>query len=773
MFTKLWYKTPAASFCSALPIGNGSLGAIVYGNVPEEYMTLNLDTLWSGTGLRQERRIDRRIFDRAKELCRSRSFFEAQQLIEGQMLGKYNESYMPLGILRYRYINVADYREYKRALDLETGMITTDFTAGGKKYHSEIFSSYPAKAMILKLTCDDPAGLHVQFTLESKLAHFLAEYGGDGMMMTGNAPSHVEPNYVASDDPIVYEYKNMGMPFCCYLKIGYTDGRIYYQNGMLTVENASEIQLHLTAADGYRKETGKIDASAEHCAMCCEKVMGEMKRKKYEDILAEHLLDHTGLFHKSRLWLDSGTEPELPLDGRLKAFKNGAKDDGLYSLYYHFNRYLLIASSREGSQPANLQGIWSAGIRPVWSSNWTININTEMNYWPAGICNLTECYEPLLVMLEQMSESGAKTAANYYGCRGWAANHNVDLWRQTEPVAGDAKYAYWPMGGVWLSAQIYDYYSYTGDTDLLKNRIYPIMTGAARFCIDWMEQDADGYFHTPISTSPENTFLDEQGRVCAVSVSSTMDVALIRELFQKVIKAAGVLDIEDEFLQEVKHTVKRMPEYQIGKYGQLQEWIEDFEEPEPGHRHFSGLAGFHPGTTINQYETPELICAVKSLIERRLKHGGGHTGWSCAWLMNLYARLNDGNRALHFLDHLLKQSSYDNLFDLHPPLGNGFGEREVFQIDGNFGAASGIASLFVRSCYGRIELLPALPDAWRSGRITGLLCEGAVAVDLEWTECQLKKAVLRSDIDQDVIVSYQGKEQRVKLDAEASCELEI
>ncbi len=762
MNTKLWYDAPASSFCEGLPVGNGSLGGIVYGGIPEGFMTLNLDTLWSGTGRRQEKKINKRVLDDAKKLCMSGEYFEAQNVIEGKMLGQYNESYMPLGMFRYRYNDIEKYEKYRRELDLEKGIVKTEFVYKNTCYDSEVFSSYPDKAIVMKFSCESEAKMCMEFWLESKLQFLAAVRKENGLVIFGNAPGHVDPNYVESSNPIVYQYKNPGMPFCCSMHIDAKDGEVSCVNGKIRVHGAKEIRVILTAADGYCTGTYKIDASVDRCLDSCEQMMEKVRGKTYEELMEAHVKDYSSLFNKSMLYLE-GEKIELPLNERLKRFKDGNPDPELYCLYYHYNRYLLISSSRKGTQPANLQGIWSESIRPVWSSNWTININTEMNYWPAGICNLTECFDPLLCMLEEMSEAGKETAKNYYHCRGWAANHNVDIWRHTEPVSGLAKYAYWPMGGVWLSAQIFDYYKYTGNKELLRNRIYPVMAGSARFCLDWMERGEDGKYRTPLSTSPENTFKDDCGRECAVSAGSTMDLALIKELFKNVCYASELLGIQDEIVEEIKEVYVKIPDYQIGKYGQIQEWKEDFTEEDPGHRHFSALAGFHPGTTINKYDTPELIEGVKSFIERRLLYGGGHIGWSCAWLINFCARLEDGNGALFFLNNLLKKSSYDNLFDLHPPLGESPGEREVFQIDGNFGAASGIAGMLLRSCYNKIELLPALPEEWKNGKVKGLLGEGGITVNIEWENNSLLRAELYSEIPQETEVRYRDQIRRVYL----------
>lgn len=764
MNTKLWYQSPARSFGEALPIGNGSLGAIAYGALPEESVFINYDTLWSGTGNRKKGRVDEEILNRAKSLSLEGKYYEAQQLVEKYMLGYYNESYMPFGVVKYSFPKVKEYAGYKRTLNLGQAVLSTEFESQGISYQSEMFSSYPDNLIAVRLRCGEPNKLEVIFQFESKLQYFSAIHGEDGIVISGNAPSHVEPNYVPSRHPVVYEKTELGMPFCGYLRVENQDGELYIEDGKLHVKDATEVIAYITVSNGYEGFQKPVNYSQKACFEKCKRLMRHTQGNTYTQIKARHVEDYEQIFKRVHLELGE-KEPNVPTDVRLQKVKEGKEDKGLYCLYFHYNRYLMISSSRKGAQPCNLQGIWSDSTRPVWSSNWTININTEMNYWPVGMCNMLECYEPLLTMLEEMSIAGQETARNFYGCRGWAANHNVDLWRQTEPVDGLAKYAYWPMGGVWLSAQIYDYYKYSLDKETLKKRIYPVMKGSARFCIDWLVKKEDGYYYTPLSTSPENTFYDSSRRECAVSYGSTMDMTLIRQLFENLLKASKILGIRDSFTEEVEETYKALPPYRIGKDGALQEWIEDFEQTDPGHRHFSPLAAFYPGTTINKRDTPDLVKSVEKFIERRLENGSGHIGWSCAWLINLYARLGNGEEALRYLRRLLTNSSYENLFDLHPPLGESEGEREVFQIDGNFGSASGMAEMLLESCYGSIELLPALPRAWKQGSVMGLLAEGGITVDIQWKNGRLEEAGFLVQSDREVIVEYQGQRRKIHLEA--------
>lgn len=730
METKLWYKTQATSFTQALPIGNGSLGAMVYGKVPEEYISLNIDTLWSGTGRKQDKYLDRSILEEAKKLSLSGKYYEADKLVEKNLLGEYNESYMPLGILKYRYINIDKPREYKRELDLEKAIVKTNFLSGDIEYTSEIFASYPARAIILSIRASKKSALNIEFALESKLkVDIIADKSFS--IVKGFAPSHVEPNYVDSNNPIIYDENNSGMPFCTYMEIESEDGIITANSNKIYVKAASEIRIILTADTGYLKRKYSIDYDINRCIQACKKRMEGIRNKSYTYILQEHLNDYQKLFYKSIFKLESETI-KGDTSERIKLFREGSEDLGLYCLYYHYGRYLLISSSRKGSEASNLQGIWSEELRPAWSSNFTININTQMNYWPAGVCNLLECYEPLLSLLKDLSVAGKETAKKNFYCEGWVANHNVDIWRSTKAVAGMAKYAFWPMGGVWLSTSLFEYYKYTRDKDLLNKEIYPILKGSAEFCLSWLEKLDDGYYHTPLSTSPENTFYDKDGRECAISYSSTMDIALIKELFKDILYSSRILKIEDDFIAKLKRVYAKLPPYKIGKDGKLQEWIEDFSEVNKGHRHFSPLFAFFPGTTISDKENEKFIAAVEKFIEIRLENGGGHTGWSLAWIINLYAKLGNVEKALKYLRELIANSSYDNLLDLHPPLGENEFEKVVFQIDGNFGGISGIANILLKSINGKGEISKNLTKIWKKGSISGLLDFEGKEVNLEW-----------------------------------------
>lgn len=755
MNTKLKYITPAKSFTEALPLGNGSLGAMVYGGVPEEHITLNHDTFWSGTGRRPEKEIDAKILGHARELLFEEKFWEAEQFIKEHMLGFYNESYMPLGELNYRFEEIGEIEQYSRNLDLENAIFSSEFCSKNTLYQTEVFISYPAKALILRMKVSGSEKLNLSVNLNSKVRHDMKAEVSQDLYIFGNAPSNVQPNYLTCDHPITYDEQNPGMAFGCYLHIENTGGEVTALKDELKVKNADEVLFYLTAEDGYRGYKKRIEKDPEVCIAQCRKSLEILKNRDYESLKQEHIIDYKSVYKDVRLELEK-EESDMPLDQRLAEFRNGKQDLGLLCLFFHYNRYLMVASSRKGSQPANLQGIWNESIHPVWSSNWTVNINTEMNYWMNGSCNLLDSYLPFVEFVSELSDAGKETARKQYHCSGWTANHNVDIWRQTGPVAGEPKYAYWPMGGIWLCAQSYEYFKYSKDIEYLKTKIFPAMKGAVEFCLDWLQLREDGKYYTAPSTSPENTFADKEGRACGVSYMTTSDLAIIKEMFLNYAEAVKVLEVKDDLTNKIEEYQKRLPEYQISKTGKIQEWIQDFDEIDAGHRHFSPVFGFHPGHSIKKTDT-ELVEACKKFIEEKVKNYSQQIGWSCAWLINLWARLGDGTKANYYYEELLRESVYDNLFDLHPPLGETDGEREVFQIDGNFGSASAVAEMLLESEEGKITILPAVPESWKTGSIKGLLAVGNIRVDLSWKDGKPERISLFSENSQNVEIVYKGK----------------
>ena len=625
-----------------------------------------------------------------------------------------------------------------------------------------MFISNPAKALVIKITANGMDKLDLKVKLDSEVQHTIKTEKDCCLYVSGNAPSNVQPNYVACENPIVYDEKNPGMAFCCYLQVTHKGGTVSADLDGLKIQEAEEVVFYLTAADGYKKYNQRIETNPEVCEKSCGNQIQKLNSKTYKELEEEHIADYQSVYKNVSLELEE-IENDLPTDERLKRVQNGKQDLGLSCLFFHYNRYLMIACSRKGTQPANLQGIWSESIRPVWSSNWTININTEMNYWLNGPCNLIESFTAFVDFVEELSHAGEETAKKQCHCSGWTANHNVDIWRQTGPVDGEPKYAYWPMGGVWLCSQSYEYYRYSRYLEYLKNKIYPSLRGSVLFCLDWLQQREDGLYYTAPSTSPENTFKDGEGHACGVSYMTTMDLAIIKELFANYLEACNVLGIKEDLIEQVNERSKLLPNYQIGRTGKIQEWIKDFEEFDVGHRHFSPVFGFHPGHSIKKTDT-ELVKACRKFIEEKVANYKQQIGWSCAWLINLWARLGDGTKANYYYEELLRQSVYNNLFDLHPPLGETEGEREVFQIDGNFGSASAVAEMLLSSEDGKITILPALPESWESGKVKGLLAVGGVEVDIAWKNKKPISISLCSSVDQFINIFYGNKKLTEKIE---------
>lgn len=752
----LWYCRPANVWTEALPIGNGRLGAMIFGGIEGERIQLNEDTLWGGSPYDPSNPEALQALPEVRKLVFEGKYKEAEALIQAKMMSKPLKQmpYQTIGDLRLAFPSVNEVSDYRRELDLSSAISTVTYKTGGVEFKREMFATAVDNVIVLRLTANKPGQVSFSAAMQTPQKGAVTIDGGNTLVLDGKNGSYLGIAGTLNFQTRVL-VKNSGGTiesgchdakplFAYYSPIAKNETAPPPQKPCLSVRNADSVTLLISAATNFKSYN---DISGDQVAKAKVPLVAAAV-KPYERMKAAHITDYQRFF--CRVSIDLGESSELPTDERIKNFAS-ANDPGMAALYFQYGRYLLIASSRPGTQAANLQGIWTDSTAPPWNSKYTININTEMNYWLAEPTNLSEMAEPLFDLVSDISKTGKVTAKTNYGANGWVTHHNTDLWRATGPI-DSAYYGTWQTGGAWLTTHLWEHFEYTNDRKYLA-KIYPILKGASEFFVDFLVADKNGYLITNPSMSPENRHLFDT----SIAAGTTMDSQIIRDLFSNTIKAAEVLRLDHQFVQTLKAKREKLPPNKIGKAGQLQEWLEDWDlqAKDPHHRHVSHLYGAFPSWQINAMDTPELANAVKKTLEMR---GDDSTGWAIGWRLNLWARLRDAEHAYKILELLLRpERTYPNMFDAHPP----------FQIDGNFGGTNGIAEMILQNRIKddavEIYMLPALPEKFVDGEVRGLRARRNITVDLKWHDGKVVSGSLRSPERVKVKIFNAGQEQTLLL----------
>ncbi|MDI6401599.1 glycoside hydrolase N-terminal domain-containing protein [Balneolaceae bacterium ANBcel3] len=716
---KLWYDQPAEIWVEALPIGNGRLGAMIYGDPVNETIMLNEETFWSGGPSRNDNPGALEALPRIRQLIFDGELEEADRLVNTYMVAEelHGSMYQVVGNLNLTFEGHEHYTNFYRDLNLETATSKVSYTVDGVSYEREIFASEPDQVIVMRLTASEPGMLSFTADMDGPLQQSAKVLDDQTFELTGLSSTHegVEGQVKFNARSV---FQNKG-------------GSTSLGEDHIRVSDADEVLVFISIATNFVDyETLSADETERNMAY-----LSGAKNKTYQELLDRHMDAYQHYFH--RVHLDLGTSPrsKLPTDQRIREFVDGG-DPELVTTLFQFGRYLLISSSQPGGQPANLQGIWNDTTHPAWDSKYTLNINCEMNYWPAEKTNLPEMHEPLIQMVKELSKTGRETAERMYGADGWVVHHNTDIWRITGVIDG-ALWGMWPMGGAWLTQHLWEKYLYSGDKEYLES-VYPVMRSASRFFQDHLiEEPVNRWMVVNPSNSPENT---PKGHPTSLAAGPTMDNQLLFDLFTKTIRAAEILEQDDTFREELQVLLDRLPPMQIGRYGQIQEWLEDWDDPNDNHRHISHLYGLHPSNQISPFRTPELYDAARTTLIHR---DDVSTGWSMGWKINFWARLFDGEQALKLISDQLtlvdsegRGGSYPNMFGSHPP----------FQIDGNFGATSGITEMLLQTHDGAIHFLPALPDEWESGEVSGLRTYGGFEVGFRWENGEIVRLEVTSNL---------------------------
>lgn len=740
--SSLYFTEPAASWNNGIPVGNGYLGAMVFGKTDRELICMNEDSLWSGAPMERENPDALEYLPEIRRLLKENRVEEAQKLAERCFYSKtpHARHYQPLGQVWLQFESKGEINDYHRSLNLEQAVGEIRYEKSDQKYRREFFASNPANVFVYHIQAEQSD----TFSFEA--------YVTRRDIAPGRSVSYVDD--IVCENQIIYlngcngELKN-GLEFYMAVSVD-TDGCLKQLGTRLIVERASWANVYVTGRTSFRSAEPK---------KWCRKTLESAMEFSYEQIKEEHIRDYRKYYDRMHLRLGYKKDTKLSTPERLKEFRAGNEDASLAELYFNFGRYLLIASSREGSLPANLQGIWNYEFDPPWGSKYTININIQMNYWLAEKAGLSELHMPLLEHQKRMLPKGQRIAKKLYGVNGMCAHHNTDIWGDCAPTDYYIPATIWPMGGAWLALHIYEHYQYTGDLEFLKEYV-DILEENVRFLLEYMFTESNGYYVTGPSVSPENTYITENGEQACVCMGPAMDIQIAESLFRAYLGACEDLG-RAGYCKEVRERLEKLPPIRVGSHGQIMEWQEDYKEKEPGHRHISQLFALYPGSLIRPDKTPKLAQAAYQTLERRRTHGGGYTGWSCAWMIHFYARLWSKEKAYEMIRKLFAQSTLDNLLDNHPP----------FQIDGNFGGANGILEMLVQDYETEIYLLPALPEQWKEGELEGLCLKAQGTLSLAWEDGKLKRLNIYPRKTVKLMIHYEGKQIETALTKNISLEV--